>query len=215
MKGRHCWWPTQYPSHDLFLPNRILVWYRNPWVRMFHSTMCSLGRGFIWAKGSQVQFLRWKQLSQLLRSIAFLIVDDWNIDVIYFSDDVSMFSDQKWFHYRPKKLWLERRAFRCYAIERVVETTCHSKWDRVLERDLCLVMCGDGKLRQKQNTKLLEFIDLNLFTKSKGPAGWGFKLKNKRTEPLVFILLSLWDPYRTQDTFVSCAAGRAVLQLLN
>lgn len=69
-----------------------------------------------------------------------------------------------------------------------------------------LVMGGDGKLGGKN---LLKFIDLNLFKVSEGLASWGFKLRNKRAEILVFILISLWDPPfpSTQDTFISCELG--------
>lgn len=65
--------PNIHPMTYFFL---IEALYRNPWVRMFPSTTCSLGRDFIWAKGSQIQFLRWKWLTQLLKSVTFPIVDD-------------------------------------------------------------------------------------------------------------------------------------------
>lgn len=115
--------------------------------------------------------------------------------------------DQKWFNYRLKNLRTWRRAFQCYSTERVLETTCHSKWDWVPERPSPIWSWAEmGNWGEKN---LLKFIDLNLFTISEGPASWGFKLRNKRAEILVFILISLWDSPSpsTQDTFISCEVG--------
>lgn len=134
-----------------------------------------------------------------------------NIDIVYFSDDMS------------SVLWSEVISLQAQeALNRKEGLSVLFHWKIVRDHEpfkigpsprerFIFVVGGDGNWEKK----LLKFIDLNLFTTSEGPAGWEFKLKNKRTEMLVSILLSLWDPYSTQDTFVLVRQAEPVFLLLN
>lgn len=62
--------PISIPPFS-FLPYRILTWGRNPWVRMFHSTLCSLGRIFNELKEARANFKDENDGPNCLRALFF------------------------------------------------------------------------------------------------------------------------------------------------
>lgn len=152
-----------------------------------------------------------KWLTQLLRAYLF---DSWwllsrNIDIVYFSDDMVVFSDQKWFLQAQE------------ALNRKEDLSVLFHWKIVRDhepfkigpspRERFILMSGRW---WKQKKKLLKFIDLNLFYNKQGStAGWEFKLKNKDWDASFHPPFPIWDPYSTQDTFVLVRQARASISV--
>jgi hypothetical protein len=67
--------------------------------------------------------------------------------------------------------------FQCYSIERVLETTGHSKWDCFPDRDF---ISGHGWRWEIRGENLLKFIGLNSFTTNQSLIGSGLKLRNQK-----------------------------------
>lgn len=135
-----------------------------------------------------------------------------NIDIVYFSDDMSSVLWSEVISLQAQEALNRKESLSVLFHWKIIRDHVPFKIGPSPRKRFIFVVGSDGNWEKKN---LFKFIDLNLFTTSKGPAGWEFKLKNKRTEMLVSILHSLWDPYSTQDTFVLVRQAEPVFLLLN